>query len=119
VQVVVTNGGTTGAAFTAQAQSISPSFFVFGGGPYVAAEHLHGSLIGPSTLYPGASTPAKPGETVMLYANGFGAVNPPVQSGSINQSGALSPLPVIKIGGVTAIVQFASTQSGALITIHN
>jgi uncharacterized protein (TIGR03437 family) len=151
VQVVVTNGGTASAAFAAQAQPISPSFFAFNGGPYVAATHVSGSLIGPATLYPGASTPAKPGETVVLYANGFGPTNAPVQSGSTIQSGALSPLPVIKIGGVTAAVQFAglvapgefqfnvvipaslangdqsitaaydgvSTQSGALITIHN
>jgi uncharacterized protein (TIGR03437 family) len=64
-------------------------------------------LIGTATLYPGASTPAKPGETIMLYANGFGSTNVPVQSGSISQSGTLSPLPVIKIGGVAATVQFA------------
>jgi hypothetical protein len=37
VQVVVTDGGTVFAAFTVQAQPISPSFFVFDGGPYVAA----------------------------------------------------------------------------------
>jgi uncharacterized protein (TIGR03437 family) len=66
VQVVVTNGGTASTAFTAQAQPISPSFFAFNGGPYVAAEHASGSLIGPATLYPGATTPAKPGETVVL-----------------------------------------------------
>jgi uncharacterized protein (TIGR03437 family) len=106
-QVEVTYNGATSAAFTAQAQSISPSFFVFNGGPYVAATHSNGSLIGPATLYPGASTPAKPGETIVLYANGFGSTNVPVQSGSASQFGTLSPLPVIKIGGVTAAVQFA------------
>jgi uncharacterized protein (TIGR03437 family) len=151
VQVVVTNGGTASAAFTAQAQPISPSFFAFNGGPYVAAEHASGSLIGPATLYPGATTPAEPGETVVLYANGFGQTSAPVQSGSATQSGTLSTLPVIKIGGVVAAVNFAglvgpgefqfnvaipaslangdqsitaayggaSTQSGALITIHD
>jgi len=31
----------------------------------------------------------------------------PVQSGSVTQSGMLSPLPVVKIGGVQAVVQFA------------
>jgi hypothetical protein len=88
-------------------QSISPSFFVFNGGPYVAAEHLSGSLLGPASLYPGATTPAKPGETVVLYANGFGTTSMPVVSGSISQSGTLSPLPAIQIGGVSATVQFA------------
>jgi uncharacterized protein (TIGR03437 family) len=107
VQVVVTNGATASAAFTAQAQPISPSFFVFSGGPYVAAEHANGSLIGPTTLYPGASTPAKPGEIVMLYANGFGTTSAPVVSGSSAQGGTLSTYPVIKIGGIAATVQYA------------
>ena len=107
VRVVVTNNGVATAAFTAQAASISPSWFVFNGGPYVAAEHLNGSLIGPATLYPGASTPAKPGETVVIYTNGFGPTNVPAVSGSLMQSGTLSPLPVVQIGGVTASVLFA------------
>ena len=99
--------GATSAAFTVPTQSLSPSFFVFNGGPYVIATHVDGSLIGPATLYPGASTPAKPGETVVIYANGFGPTNVPLQSGSSTQSGTLSPLPVIKIGGILATVQFA------------
>ncbi len=107
VQIVATNNGTVGAAFTAQAQSTSPSFFVFNGGPYVAAVHADGSLIGPTTLYPGSTTPAKPGESVVLYANGFGATSAPVVSGSTMQSGTLVPLPDIKIGGIAASVQFA------------
>jgi uncharacterized protein (TIGR03437 family) len=108
VQVKVTSNGAPVASFTAQAQTASPSFFVFNGGPYVAAVHnANGSLIGPTTLYPGYTTPAQPGETFQLYANGFGSTNVPVTSGSPTQSGTLSPLPVIKIGGVTATVQFA------------
>ncbi len=107
VAVAVTNNGTSSAFFTAPAQSISPSFFVFNGGPYVAAEHLNFSLVGPTTLYPNSSTPAAPGETVILYANGFGPTSIPVVSGSIAQSGTLSPLPAITIGGVAATVTFA------------
>jgi uncharacterized protein (TIGR03437 family) len=107
VQVVVTNNGSPSAAYTAQAQSLSPSFFVFNGGPYVAATHLNGSYLGPTTLYPGLTTPAQPNEIVVLYANGFGTTSTPVVSGSVMQSGTLSPLPVVKIGGITATVQFA------------
>ena len=58
-------------------------------------------------MYPGSSTPAKPGETVVLYANGFGQTSTPVVSGSTSQSGTLSPLPVIRIGSATATVPFA------------
>jgi uncharacterized protein (TIGR03437 family) len=107
VPIVVTNGGATAAAFTAQAQPLSLSFFVFNGGPYVTATHADGSLLGPATLYPGSTTPAQPGETITLYANGFGPTSTPVVSGSSNQSGTLSPLPVVKIGNATAAVEFA------------
>ncbi len=43
----------------------------------------------------------------MVYANGFGATSVPVISGSVTQSRTLSPLPAIKIGGITAMVTFA------------
>jgi uncharacterized protein (TIGR03437 family) len=111
VPVQVTVNGVASTAFTAQAQALSPSFFVFNSGPYVAAKHADGSLVGPATLYPGSSTPAKPGETAVLYANGFGATSTAVVSGSLVQSGTLSPLPVIKIGNTAATVQFAGLVS--------
>jgi uncharacterized protein (TIGR03437 family) len=107
VQVQLTNGGVKSVPASVPAQPLSLSFFVFNGGPYVAAEHANGSYLGPSSLYPGFTTPAKPGETVVLFANGFGPTSEPVVSGSTAQSGTLSPLPAIKIGGVTAVVQFA------------
>jgi uncharacterized protein (TIGR03437 family) len=107
VSVQAGNNGSTSAAYIAPAQATSPSFFVFNGGPYIAAVHANGSLIGPTSLYPGSTTPAHPGETVLLYANGFGLTNVPVTSGSTTQSGTLSPVPAVKIGGITAIVSFA------------
>lgn len=105
VQLTTSNGSSQ--AFMVQAQSLSPSFFVFNGGPYVAATHVGGALLGPVSLYPGSTTPAKPGETIVLYANGFGQTSTPVVGGSEIQSGSLSPLPVITIGGIPATVQFA------------
>jgi uncharacterized protein (TIGR03437 family) len=107
VQVIVTSAGVVSSPFTVQAQALSPSFFLFNGGPYVAATHADGSYLGPASLFPGATTPSKPGETIVLYANGFGPTTNPVVSGSITQSGSLSPLPAVKIGGVAATVVFA------------
>jgi len=107
VAVQVTNNGLAGAPFSVQAQLLSPSFFVFNGGPYVASTHVSGALLGPASLYPGSTTPAKPGETVVLYANGFGSTSVPVVSGAETQSGSLSPLPVITIGGIAATLTFA------------
>jgi len=107
VAVTVENNGTQSSPFMAQAQAESPSFFVFNGGPYVAATHVNGSYLGPTTLYSGLTSPARPGETVVIYANGFGNTSMPVVAGSETQAGELSPLPMVQIGGVTATVGFA------------
>lgn len=111
VPVTVTNNGATSAQFTALAEAVSPSFFVFNGGPYIVAVHANGSLIGPASLFPGSTTPANPGETILLFANGFGATNVPVVSGSPTQGGGLSPLPIVQIGKNNAIVTFAGLVS--------
>jgi uncharacterized protein (TIGR03437 family) len=108
VQVVVTNNGSTSPAYTAQAQGTSPAFFVIDGGPYVLGQHgADYSLVGPASLYAGYTSPARPGETVVIYANGFGPTSVAAVSGSETQSGTLSPLPAIRIGGAPATVQFA------------
>ena len=86
---------------------LAPGLFTFGGTAYVAATHADGSLIGPLGLYPGLSTPAKPGETIVLYGNGFGPTSVPVVNGSTIQSGTLTPSPTVTIGGVPASVQFS------------
>ena len=107
VPVQLSDNGVISASFMAQAQAESPSFFVFGGGPYIAATHVDGAYIGPTSLYPGLTTPAQPGETIVMYGNGFGSTSTLVVSGSETQSGTLSSLPVITIGGVSATVSFA------------
>jgi uncharacterized protein (TIGR03437 family) len=99
VQVVLTYNGAS-AAYSAPAQATSPSFFVVDTAGNLAATHASGSLVGPST-------PAKPGETIVLYANGFGPTTVPVVSGSSTQSGILRPSPKIEIGGVEATVTYA------------
>jgi uncharacterized protein (TIGR03437 family) len=105
VEVQLTTGGIPSSPVTVQAQAVSPSFFIFGAGPYVAAQHADGSYLGPASLYPGQTTPAKPVETIVLYPTGFGPQ--PLVNGSPAQGGTLSPLPVVKIGGVNATVTFA------------
>jgi len=88
------------ASFAAQAQAISPSWFVFNGGPYVIGVHLNGTLVQPAT-------PAKPGETIVLFANGFGST-----------SGPLSPVPALTIGKANAVVEFAGMISPGLFQFN-
>jgi uncharacterized protein (TIGR03437 family) len=118
VVVQLTNNGAISAPYSVQAQPASPSFFNINGGPYVVAQHADYSLVGPASLYPGQTTPAKPGEIVTLYANGFGPTATPVVSGAVTQSAILSPLPVVTIGGLPATVQFAGLVSPGLFQIN-
>ncbi|HLH00453.1 MAG TPA: hypothetical protein VKX49_29380 [Bryobacteraceae bacterium] len=118
VPVQITNNRVPTASYTALAQALSPSFFLFNGGPYVVATHSNGTLLGPASLYPGSTTPAKPGEVIVLYANGFGPTSAPIISGSVMQSGSLSPEPAIKIGGTAASVQFAGLVSPGLFQFN-
>jgi uncharacterized protein (TIGR03437 family) len=118
VQVQVATNSGTSSSFAVQAKAESPSFFIFGGGPYVAATHSNGGLIGPASLYPGQTTPAQAGETIVLYANGFGPTSTPVVRGSETQSGSLNPAPVISIGGTPAMVQFAGLISPGLFQFN-
>ncbi len=113
VMVQVARNATSSTAFPVQAQPLSLAFFVFKGGPYVAAIHSNGGFIGPAGLFPSNSTPARAGEVISIYANGFGTTSSPVVAGAIPQSGTLSPLPAITIGGIPAQVQFAGlTEAG-------
>jgi uncharacterized protein (TIGR03437 family) len=116
VEVQLTRGGSASIIGVA-AQSISPSFFVFDA-THVVATHLTGSLVGPATLYPGLSTPAQPGEEVVVYANGFGATSSPVTSGVETQSGPLPALPAVTIGGAPAMVVFAGLVSPGLFQFN-
>src|SRR5262249_1870087 len=92
----------------------SPTFFTFNGGPYIAAVHANGTIIGPSSLFPGASTPALPGEIIQIYGNGFGPTTVPVAAGASTQSGNLPVLPSVAIGCVPATVPFAGLISPGL-----
>jgi uncharacterized protein (TIGR03118 family) len=102
-QIQTTNNGLTSAAVTVNVDPLAPAFFTLGtnatnGNNYVAAEHANGTLIGPAATIQTA-TPAEPGETIMLFATGFGA---PLTSGQ-----ALAQAPAIVIDGIDADVTFA------------
>ncbi len=107
---VTTPGGTT--TTTAALARLSPGIFMYDpdNRKYVAAQHADFSIVGREGLFSGAtSTPAKPGEVILLYATGFGPTNPPTPSGRIVQQPAeidKTNLRVL-IGGRAAEVQFA------------
>ena len=73
--------GATSDSATTQMQSITPAFVLFNFDKYIAATHTDYAYCGPASLYPGLTTPAKPGETILLFGTGFGLTTPAVVNG--------------------------------------
>ena len=110
---VKTSAGTSDNAFVLQ-QTAAPALFQFRGGTavYVAGTHADGSLLaGAALVQQGiAGTPAKPGETIVLYGTGFGATQPLISATAL----VPAPLPLanppdlrVRIGGIDAVIAFA------------
>jgi uncharacterized protein (TIGR03437 family) len=118
VPVVVTSGGVSTAPFSANLQAAAPSFLVFNPVGYIAATHADNSLLGPTSLYPGSSTPAKPAETVVLYAVGFGLPAATLLNGSSKQFGALPVMPACQVGGIVAGIAFAGVVDAGLYQLN-
>jgi uncharacterized protein (TIGR03118 family) len=101
-QIQTTNNGLTSAPVPVNVDPLAPAFFALGtnatsGNVYIAAEHANGTPIGPAATIKGA-TPAEPGETIMLFATGFGTTL---------ASDEVALLPTIAIDGIAADVSFA------------
>jgi uncharacterized protein (TIGR03118 family) len=113
-QIQTTNNGLTSAAVNVNVESLAPAFFAIGtnvasGNIYIAAEHANGTLIGPAATITGA-TPAEPGETIVLFATGFG---PTLASGEV-----LAVTPTIAIDGIAADVTFAGLVGPGLYQLN-
>jgi uncharacterized protein (TIGR03437 family) len=117
VDIVVTNDGVASAPFSTTMTPLSPAFLLFKSN-YAAATHADYTLIGPTSLYPGLSTPAGAGETIELWAVGFGLPATQLVQGSGTQSGALPTLPICQVGGAAATVMYAGVVSPGLYQIN-
>lgn len=113
--VEVSVSGLTSARINVTPTPVAPSFFLFNSDKYIAATHANGSLIGPTTLFPNASTPAVAGETIVLYGNGFGATNPAATAGEVLPAPAmLATMPTILFNGIAATIQYAGMTATGL-----
>jgi uncharacterized protein (TIGR03118 family) len=117
IPVQVSNGTLTSIAFNVTAQAVAPSFFLWPA-QHVTATHGDYSYIGTATSSP-PGTPAAPGETIVLWGNGFGATNPAVVNGQVQAGGApLVQTPVIQFNGAQGTVQFAGLSGTGLYQIN-
>jgi|SRR5579863_2957956 len=111
VTVQVTVNQVESNSMTAQQQQFSPSFFSYGSVPFVAAVHANNTLVS-------TSSPAMPGEEIVLYGAGFGPTNPVSPSGQLVTAGAKLANPVqFTIGGIAlpaSSVEFAGLVESGL-----
>ncbi|HLK50890.1 MAG TPA: TIGR03118 family protein [Bryobacteraceae bacterium] len=106
VQVSTSNQGLASASVSAQMQATTPAFFISKSN-YIAALHANNTVVGPTTLYPNNSTPAAPGETIMLFGTGFGPASTPIPDGQMITTAIPVTGVTITVGGAPAQVTFA------------
>ena len=93
----------------------APAFFTYGGTSYaVASRYPDYTAVGNPAVVPG-TTPAKPGDILMLWGTGFGATNPPTAPGVVvSGTPPLAALPAVTVGGVAATVLGAALSDGTV-----
>jgi uncharacterized protein (TIGR03437 family) len=124
VPVQVTSASQISNAVTAQKSLFAPAFFTFDG-THLAAQHADYSPVGAPNLLPGAvTTPAQPGETILMYGAGFGPATPPQPTGQLVATAVPLANPVqVTIGGQPAFVAYAGLTGSGLyqfnVTVPN
>jgi uncharacterized protein (TIGR03437 family) len=84
MDVAVTNGNGTSQALTANASILMPALFQWPGSQAVATK-LDGSWAVKNGTFTGTTTsPAKPGEVIILWTTGLGPTNPPTPVGVVS-----------------------------------
>lgn len=105
IQVI---NGAASATRTVRVKDSTPGIYTNppGGVGYAIGQHVQDGSY--ATITP--QNPARPGETILLYVNGFGDVNPPVADGVPAPTDVLSrsvTTPVAVVDGEEAAVGFA------------
>ena len=106
-QLIVNANGALTTPQVLQLNAGTPAILNFSSGA-VVAQHLDGSLILDSS-------PAKPGEFVVIYSSGLGATDVPVASGSASPASPLARVadpPVLTLNGTPITVLFSGLTPG-------
>lgn len=109
-KLILTANGVPSAPVNFDVAATGPGVFTPQESTHVLALNLaDGTLNSPQT-------PARPGQYVTAYLTGQGVVNPAATTGDVAPSAPPFPVPVapvlVKIGGVTATLQFAGLAPG-------
>jgi len=120
-QVTVTTALGASVPYNAVVNAVQPGLdapasFNIGGRQYAVAVFPDGAYVLPPGAIPGtASRRARPGDTIILFGVGFGAVTPNIPAGqTVQQTNALAQPLVVSFGGTRAATSFAGLAPGAI-----
>lgn len=113
--VQVVNNGLNSNPGTITGQATAPAFFEWSN-KYAVTTRPDFSLVGPPNLFSGTTTtPAQPGDVVILWAAGLGSASPSLAGGQLTPAGQLysvANVPVVTVGGIGATVIGAALAPG-------
>ena len=111
--VVVTTGGGTSISYSIQVNPVqpgilAPSVFQLNGTQYVVAlfPDLKTYVLPPGVTNAVPTRRAKPGDTIILYGVGFGAVTPAIPAGQVVVQLSSLPAFMVNFGGIPATVNY-------------
>jgi uncharacterized protein (TIGR03437 family) len=115
--VVVTNSAGASSAFTTTSQTAAPATFPWYGGTtvYAVATRTDYTLAVKNGVFAATTTPAKPGDVLILWCTGLGATTPAVAAGLVvpaTTTYSITSDVTVTIGGTGAIVYGAALASG-------
>jgi uncharacterized protein (TIGR03437 family) len=115
-------GGTSDNFMVSSAGAVNPGWwaptvFRVNNRQYIGAQHADfastGQLVGPSGFFPGFNTrSARPGDVIVLYGIGFGAVTPAVPPGRRPTAAAALNAFSLRFGEIPVTVQYAGVTPG-------
>ncbi len=105
--VAVENNGSTGPSVSLPVLVAQPGIFNYSVGGNIFGAILHASFQLADTAHP-----TKPGETVLIYCTGLGAVSSPPADGEAGTGQPTMTMPTVTIGGAQAIVTFSGLAPG-------
>jgi uncharacterized protein (TIGR03437 family) len=114
-QLVVQNSVGTSAAFNVTVSTLGPAFFAWPSDQVVATRQDYSYAVANGTFPGTTTTPAKPGEVLILWGTGFGPTNPTASQGEVTPSNATystDTLPTVTINNVSAKVYGAALAPG-------
>jgi uncharacterized protein (TIGR03437 family) len=107
VTIAASNDDTSSASITVPVLTAQPGIFNYSTGGNIFGAILHANFQLANT-----TDPAKPGETVLIYCTGLGAVSSPPADGEPGKGQPTIATPTVTIGGTKAIVSFSGLAPG-------